>query len=141
MPDSKQKNCKNCLLYKECRDTASSWFFLFIGIVATIAIRIVNLFLDFSPLWAKIFWYIGIGGFFIYFLYKFRQDRGIQKELAKRMLTQKLRGNQEIAAEDREFLGVILCKLKSKKDAVNYFFIFLTSGLALILGVYLDLIK
>ncbi len=135
------RSCKNCSAYKECRDTAASWIFLFIGLLATIAIRAVNLFLEFSPLWAKTFWYIGVGGFFIYFLYKFKQDRNIQKEIAKRLLSQKLSGNQGISAEDREFLKTILCKLKSTKDAINYFFIFFTSGLALILGIYLDFIR
>jgi hypothetical protein len=141
MPDAKRGNCKSCPAHKGCRDTAASWFFLFIGLLATIAIRAVNLFLDFSPLWAKIFWYIGVVGFFIYFLYKFRQDRKIQNEIRKRLLAQKLSGNQDISAEDREFLRTILCKLKSNKDVINYFFIFSTSGLALILGVYLDFIR
>jgi hypothetical protein len=118
-----------------------SWFFLFIGLLATIAIRVVNFFLDSNPLWAKIFWYAGVGGFFVYFLYKFRQDRNIQKELKKRLLSQKLSNNQEISAEDRRFLKAILCELKSNKDTINYFFIFLTSGLALIIGIYLDFLK
>ena len=137
----KRKSCKSCLVYKECRDTAASWIFLFIGLLATVAIRAVNLIMDFSPLWAKVCWYIGVGGFLIYFLYKFRQDRKIQDELKRRMLGEKLSGNPELTAEDREFLQSILCKLKSTKDSINYFFIFLTSALALIAGIYLDFIK
>lgn len=135
------KNCKICPAYQECRDTFASWIFLFIGLLATIAIRAVNLFYDFSPLWAKVFWYIGVGGFFIYFLYKFRQDSIIQRELAKRELAQKLSGTGQIVSEDREFLKAILCKLKSNKDTINYFFIFSSSGVALVVGIYLDFIR
>lgn len=141
MPQIEQGNCKGCSVYEGCRDTAASWIFLFIGLLATIALRAVNLFLGFSPLWAKICWYIGVGGFFIYFLYKFRQDRFIHNELAKMALEQKLSADQGLSATDREFLRAILCRLKSTKDTINYFFIFFTSGLALILGVYLDFIK
>ncbi len=141
MPEVKCKNSKTCPAYNECRDSLASWIFLFIGLLATIAVRLVNLFLEFNPLWARIFWYTGIGGFFIYFLYKFRQDRNIQRELARRELSRKLSGDQEISLEDREFIKTILCKLKSSKDTINYFFIFLTSGLALILGIYLDFMR
>ena len=135
------KNCKNCFIYQHCKDTFTSWVILFIGLLATISVRVVNLFLDFSPFWAKVFWYIGVGGFFIYFLYKFKQDRNIQKEILKRELVQKLSREEIISFEDREFLKTLFCKFKSNKDAINYFFIFFTSGLALVLGIYLDFIK
>ena len=137
----KTKSCKRCPAYKKCRDTAASWFFFFTGLLATIAIRAVNIFLDTSPLWAKISWYIGIVGFLLYFLYKFNQDRGLQKNIEKIQLSEKLLARASLSPADYEFLTLVVCKLKSKKDAINYFFIFFTSVLALLLGIYQDFLR
>lgn len=139
--ERKKENCRDCVSYKLCRDNAVSWFFLFIGLIATIALRLVNLAMDFSPLWAKIFWYIGVGGFLLFFLYKFNQDRRLQKKIEKIRLSERLMNKDSLSPQDYDFLMSVICKLKSKKDAINYFFIFLTSVLALIMGVYQDFLK
>ena len=68
MPKS-QKQCLNCKAAGRCRDTAVSWIFLFIGVIATISVRVVNLVLSFGLFWPKFFWYLGVAGFFLYFLY------------------------------------------------------------------------
>jgi hypothetical protein len=136
-----KKTCTHCALEAGCRESAVSWIFLFIGLVATISIRAVNLVLDISSLWAKIFWYTGVAGFFIYFLYKFRSDRRIQKEMARIDFSEKLKHPEQLTEADREFIKGVLCSLKSKKDTINYFFIFTTSGLALLFGLYKDLLK
>lgn len=138
---SEKQNCRDCVSHKLCRDNAVSWFFLFVGLIATIAIRIVNLMMDFSSLWAKIFWYIGVGGFLIYFLYKFYQDRLLQKKIEKIRLLERLVRKDSLFEQDYDFLMSVICKLKSRKDTINYFFIFFTSALALILGVYQDFLK
>ena len=136
--DKKAKTCKNCSEFKRCQDNALSWAFLFIGLIATLAVRLVNLVIDFHQLWAKLFWYIGIGGFFIYFLYKFQQDRAVQQELARINLANRLNRKEALSDSDYEFLRATVCRLKSTKDSINYFFIFFTSAIALLLGVVQD---
>jgi len=130
--------CKNCPSFKNCQDSFVSWIFLFIGLLATIAIRVVNLVTSFGPFWPKFSWYTGVGGFFIYFLYKFRQDRAISRQLQKNDLSQRLMNKENLTEEDYAFLKATICRLRSKKDAFNYFFIFFTSILALLIGVYQD---
>ncbi len=133
--------CRNCRLYTECRDSAASWLFLFIGLVATVAIRAVNLVIDFYPFWAKAFWYIGVGGFLLYFLYKFRQDRRLLRQIEELEVAAKLAQKDKLSDTDYQFLNALMCSLRSRKDAINYFFIFLTSALALLLGIYQDFLK
>lgn len=48
-----KEQCKNCQIAKLCRDSALSWIFLLIGVVATISIRVVNLVLPFGAFWPK----------------------------------------------------------------------------------------
>lgn len=138
----KQANtCRDCLNKRICQETTASWFFLFVGIVATISVRVVNIVLDFSELWAKIFWYIGITGFLIFFLYKFQKDNDIQKKLKKSNLVARINAKEKLNDHDYEFLGKTFCKLRSKKDKINYFIIFLSSALALLIAVYQDFLK
>jgi hypothetical protein len=135
---ARKPECVNCGHAKICRDSAVSWILLIIAVVATITIRLVNVVMDFSQLWAKILWYIGVGGFFIFFLYKFHNDRILQRRMSELNLLDKMIGGEMLTKPDYEYLAGILCQMKSKKDSINYFFIFLTSGLALLVAIYQD---
>ncbi len=136
-----RKQCLNCKAAKSCRDTATSWVFLFIGVVATISIRVVNLALSFGMFWPKFFWYLGVAGFFLYFLYKFRQDKLLRQELEKYQIHDKISNSQALDDSEKEFLRTMICRLRSNKDAINYFFIFSSSAIVIILAVYQDFIK
>jgi len=124
-----------------CRDSALGWIFLFIGVIATISIRVVNLVLHFGAFWSKFFWYLGVGGFFLYFLYKFREDKILRLKLEQHQIQRKLSDNQPLDEVEREFLRLTLCRMRSNKDAINYFFIFASSAIVLILAVYQDFLK
>jgi len=133
--------CHDCFRLKKCKEPQASWIFFYIALAATIAIRAVNLVMDFNPFLAKVFWYIGVGGFFVYFLYKYRSDTVLQRELERTNLSDKVLSKQALSEHDYEVVGTILCRLKSPQDALNYFFIFLSSGLALGIGIYVDFFK
>lgn len=133
--------CHDCFKLKECKEPLANWAFFFVALIATIAIRAVNLLLDFDPNIAKALWYIGIVGFFVFFLYKFRYDNILHRELEKTELKDKLLHKKELSEHDREVLGTIVCGLSSKKDKINYFFIFVSSGIALILAIWVDFFK
>lgn len=97
--------------------------------------------MDTNPLLAKIFWYISIIGFFIFFAYKFQYDKLMQKELSKTRMADKLFSKEPLSGHDYDILASIICKLSSKKDTINYFFIFFFSALAVILAAYFDFIR
>jgi len=65
----------------------------------------------------------------------------LRRELEKYQLHQKILSRQDLDADDREFLRTMLCRLRSNKDTINYFFIFSSSAIVLILAVYQDFIK
>jgi hypothetical protein len=133
-----KKQCLKCQAAKLCRDSALSWVFLFVGVIATISIRVVNLVLHFGVFWPKFFWYLGVAGFFLYFLYKFRQDRQLRRKLAEHQIQAKLSGSQPFTQQDKDFLNDMLCRMQSGKDGVNYFFIFASSAIVLLLAIYQD---
>jgi len=133
--------CYDCFKLKKCKESAVSWLLFFIALVAVISLRAVNVVLDSSPVFAKALWYTGVLGFFIFFIYKFRYDQILHRELDKTGLKDKLLNKEELSEHDREVLGTIVCKLSSKKDKINYFFIFVSSALALAIAIYMDFIK
>ena len=133
--------CHDCFELKKCKDPTISWVFFLIALIATVSVRAVNVVLDFNPLLAKLFWYVGIGGFTVFFIYKFRNDNILQKELTRNKITDRLLRKEKLSDADYEVLGTILCKMSSKKDKVTYFFIFLSSALALGLAAYVDFFK
>ena len=135
------KTCTQCDLSKHCRDSASSWVFFFIALVATVSVRLVNVLLHASEVWAKAFWYTGVIGFAVYFLYKFNLDVRLKKYLEKSRLQEKLNKQEKLTQDEYTALAGVLCSLRSRKEAINYFFIFFTSAVALFLGIYQDFLS
>ena len=135
------KKCLNCSEYKNCRDSFASWIFFLIGIVATIAIRIVTVLVHIKPIYGQIAWYVGVVGFFIFFLYKFKLERSRHKLIIKKGLMAKISQSKELSEGDRQLVSSILCSLSSNKDRINYVIIFLSSAIALIIALYFDFIK
>jgi hypothetical protein len=136
-----KKKCTTCSEYKNCRDSFSSWIFFIIGLIATVAIRVVTVLIHVDPVYGKIAWYIGVGGFLAFFIYKFRVTQTRSKLIQQRNLVDKVSGQKQFTDEDYNLLGAILCALSSNKETINYFFIFVLSAAALILAVYMDFLK
>jgi len=137
----KNTKCLNCVEYKRCRDSYVSWIFFAIGLVATIAMRVVTVLIHMSPLYGKIAWYIGVGGFFVFFVYKFRVNQARSRTIAQRNLVDKIGQEKQLTKEDYSLISTILCGLSSNKERMNYFFIFALSAIAILLAAYMDFLK
>jgi hypothetical protein len=109
--------------------------------ISTIAVRVVTVLAHLNPAWGQISWYIGVTGFFIFFVYKFRVDRARFRLIVKSKLMDKISHDEKIERADRELIGSILCALSSSRDRINYLLIFVSSALALIIAMYFDFIK
>jgi len=135
------KKCLDCSEYKNCKDSFASWIFFIIGLIATIAIRVVTVLIHVDPIYAKIAWYIGIGGFLFFFIYKFNVSRARAATLRREHLLDKVNNQTPLAEGDYKVMGAILCGISSKKETINYFFIFGLSAVALLLAIYMDFIR
>jgi hypothetical protein len=137
----KDKRCLNCSQKKNCSNSFVSWIFFIIGLIATVAIRVVTVLMNINPLYGKIAWYVGVGGFLLFFIYKFNANRRLSNLIDGENLIEKTRGQKTLSAQEYNLIAGILCSLKSEKERINYFFIFVVSALALFLAVYFDFIK
>lgn len=136
-----ENKCLNCAANKRCKDSYASWIFFVIGLIATIAIRLVTVLTHTSPFFGKVAWYIGVGGFLLFFIYKFKVSHSTSKLIAKNDLIHKVSNQGQLSKDESELIGSILCSLSSKKEKINYFFIFAISAIALVLAVYFDFIR
>lgn len=135
------KKCIACSEYKNCRDSFASWVFFIIGIVATVAVRVVTVLMDIKPLYGKIAWYVGVVGFLAFFIYKFRLSQRRTDLIDKSGLADKINKQAGLGREDYKLIGEIFCSLTSRKERINYFIIFLFSAIALALAAYADLFR
>ncbi len=135
------KKCLNCQEYKRCKESRVSLLFFIIGLIATIAIRVVTVLIHLNPLYGQIAWYIGVAGFLVFFIYKYKIDSSRVKVIRENQLLAKISRNEDLKREDKQVLSAILCALNSNKDRINYFVIFSSSAIALLAGVYFDFIK
>ncbi|MFC1637563.1 hypothetical protein ACFL1W_00935 [Candidatus Margulisiibacteriota bacterium] len=135
------KKCVDCALKKQCQDSFAAWVFFVIGLVATVAIRVVTVLMAIDPFFGKLAWYVGVGGFFVFFVYKFNANRSLARLIDKEGLI-KLAGEQKgFSGEQYKLISVILCNLRSEKERINYFFIFAVSAVALLIALYFDLLR
>lgn len=135
------QKCVNCVEYKKCRENSLSWAFFIIGLIATIAIRAVTVLVHINPIYGQIAWYVGVLGFFIFFIYKFKVEHARSRLIKKSGLVHKISREDNIEKGDRELIGSLLCALSSNKDKINYFVIFVSSAVAVAIAVYLDFLK
>ncbi|MFH1598276.1 MAG: hypothetical protein ABIB97_04385 [Patescibacteria group bacterium] len=110
------------------------------GIIATLAYRIIIVLNFYNNLWVKISWYIGTVGFIIYFIHRYQISDKRAKLIKDNRLREKIEQASQINAEDTQALDYILRTLVTTKEKWNYIFIFVMSGLALVIGIVLDFI-
>ncbi len=137
-----KNSCFVCdLKHNRCRDSVGAWIFFIVGIIAALAIRVVTLLIHVDPLYAKVAWYVGVGGFLAFFIYKFRLAQKRSQVITRQDLIKKINCRLPLEAQDYSLIGTILCGYSSRKERINYLAIFILSALALILAVYLDFLK
>lgn len=115
-------------------------FFFWAGIIATIAYRIIIILNIYSPLWVKVFWYIGTIGFILYFGHRYDIARKRAKLIKDYNLIETVQQADCIDTQKKEALYYLVKTSLTSKSKWNSGFIFLLSLLALIVGIILDII-
>ncbi len=136
-----KEKCETCVERYRCRDSSLSWVFFIIGLIATIAMRVVTVLMHIKPVYGQIAWYVGVGGFFLFFLYKFKIDQERAKIIEEQDILGKIDGHKQLEANDYALIRGLLCSLISKKERINYFFIFGLSAVAWIVALYVDFLR
>ncbi|MCM8791269.1 MAG: hypothetical protein NC938_06200 [Candidatus Omnitrophica bacterium] len=135
------KRCADCPELRRCESSVMSWVFFTIGLIAAFSVRLVAVFMDYNVLYAKIAWYVGVIGFFVFFLNKFYVDMSRSRLIDSIGIAARLHQRKPLNDEDYKMLDAIFCALKSNKDRINYFVIFSTSLITIAFAIYADFLK
>jgi len=111
-----------------------------LGIIATVAYRIIIILNEYSSLAVKISWYIGTIGFFWYFIHRFRVQRYRESLIKEKELLKKIKDKKDLSEDEHNALIYVVKSVSSTKAEWNYFAIFILSGLALLYGIFQDFI-
>lgn len=112
-----------------------------VGIIATIAYRIIIVLNYYSALWVEIAWYIGTIGFIWYFIHRYNIENRRDHLIEKLELAKKIEKKEELNDEERQAIVYILTGLKTSLAKWNYIAIFLFSAVALLYAIIQDLIN
>ncbi|MFA6493290.1 MAG: hypothetical protein WCV58_04085 [Patescibacteria group bacterium] len=113
--------------------------YFIVGVVATIAYRIIIIFSGSSEFWLNLCWYTGTIGFVIYFAHRFQISENRAKVIKEKQLEEKVK-QIELSPEDKEAMAYVFKSLNVSTERWIYIIIFVSSALALIAGIYLDFI-
>lgn len=115
------------------------WMFV-LGIIATIAYRIIVVLNGHSQVYVQISWYVGTIGFVWYFAHRFNVENRRDRLITDLGLEEKIKENKVLTDSERESLVYILGGLKTSLSKWNYIAIFIFSALALIYGFLQDVL-
>ena len=116
------------------------WLVFYIGIIATLAYRIIIILNYYSSLFVAISWYIGTIGFIWYFAHRYRVQNYYTNLIQDKKLPEKISQNK-LTDDDRGALLYILKSASSSKAKWNSIAIFILSAIALAYAVVVDMIK
>ncbi|MFC1789820.1 hypothetical protein ACFLYY_02510 [Patescibacteria group bacterium] len=114
-------------------------FFFWAGIIATIAYRIIIVLDFYSPSWVKIAWYIGTIGFIFYFGHRFNIARKKAKLIQDYKLVETI-DSSDIDPQKKLALHYLAKTTVTSKSRWNAAIIFLLSLIALLAGIFLDIL-
>jgi hypothetical protein len=115
-------------------------FFFWSGIVATVCYRAIVILNHYSKSVSLAAWYIGTVGFIVYFWHRYLVSEKRVKLIQKYNLVKQISEAPNLSGEQIEANEYILQTLLSTKEKWNYIAIFVTSILAMVIGIYLDFI-
>ena len=116
-------------------------FFFWAGIIATVAYRIIIVLNWYSPLWVKVSWYIGTVGFVLYFWHRFNVAKKRARLIKNYELIKTVDEIDRIDPQRKLALHYLVKTSLTSKSRWNSAVIFILSIVALLVGVFIDILK
>jgi hypothetical protein len=115
--------------------------FFVLGLLSAIAFRAIIVFQHVEPRWVRPVWYIGITGYLLFFLYRYKISKKRKTAISDFGLIEKVESNAPLSDEDREVLLYLLSSIKVSLEDLNYALIFLLSVAAIAVDLILTFVK
>lgn len=112
--------------------------FFLIGVLSALAFRALIVFTHVHPEWFRPVWYLGTGGYVLFFLYRYWISHKRKQAISRYALLDRLQGEGELSRDEREVLVYLLSSLARSREDLNYLVIFFLSILAVAIDLLLS---
>ena len=110
--------------------------FFVIGLVSALSFRLLIGVKELQPDLFRSVWYVGIIGYILFFSFRYAITRKRKKAIRDFDLIAKLEQGGELSTADRQVVAYLLSSLEKSRENLNYLFIFVTSGLAILFDFF-----
>ena len=110
--------------------------FFVIGLVSALSFRLLIGVKELQPELFRPVWYVGIIGYILFFSFRFSITRKRRKAIRDFDLIAKVKRGGEFSVADRQVMAYLLSSLEKSRENLNYLFIFVTSGLAILFDLF-----
>ena len=109
--------------------------FFVLGVLSSIAFRMLLIFQRAHPGWVRPTWYFGVLGYMAFFIYRYYISQRRKRVVAQSGIIEKLRQGGELSGEDRAAAIYLLGSIQKSMEDWNYLAIFALSILAIALDL------
>jgi len=110
--------------------------FFILGLLSSVAFRAIILLQKFEPTWVRPVWYLGVIGYMIFFLYRYRISQRRKHTIERTGIVSKLERGEMLTADDRAAALYLVNSIRKSPEDWNY----LAIGALSVIAVILDLV-
>ncbi len=114
------------------------WAAFFVGLTGAISLRLILVAKAYRPDLIRLFWYIGVCGNMLFFLFRTYITQRRRRLVERLKLLELLRQRRPLCQEEYEALHYLVASLYVSKERWNYFIIFFFSLLAIGWDLFLN---
>lgn len=101
--------------------------FFLLGVLSSIAFRVIIIFQKMRPGWVRPTWYFGVLGYMIFFIYRFYISQRRKRVVAQSGIIGKLQTTEPLSSDDRQAALYLLSSIQKSPEDWNYLAIFILS--------------
>lgn len=111
--------------------------FFLIGLLSSLAFRLIIIFQKVKPGWVRPVWYFGVLGYMVFFIYRYFISWRRKRVVARTGILEKLRGGAALPDDDRAAALYLLSSIQKSPEDWNYLAIFILSAVAIAIDLML----
>ena len=111
--------------------------FFLLGVLSSIAFRLIIIFQKLKPGWVRPTWYFGVLGYMAFFIYRYYISWRRKRVIARAGIIAKLQRAEPLSEEDRQAALYLLSSIQKSPEDWNYLAIFILSAVAIAIDLLL----
>lgn len=115
-----------------------AWLAFAVGFIGAVSLRLILIAKAYKPELIRLFWYLGIVGNMLFFLFRAYITHRRKRLILNMNLLNKLQAGQSLCPQDYHAIRYVLSSLVTSKEMWNYAIIFVFSVLAILWDLWFE---